>query len=106
MKEKYSIKNLCGNNAKEIYFIYKDVDSLKFNEVPNYDNYIYLLENYVKLNTGKSVNDILFDWEKRIKEQIKYYNGIKNYLKSDNKILALFEGYPVFYIEKILEKYN
>ena len=38
MKENYSIKKLSGKNAKEIYFIYKDIYSLKFNEVPNYDN--------------------------------------------------------------------
>ena len=71
MNEKYSIKNLCWNNAKELSFIYKDIDSLKFNEVPNYDNYIYLLENYVKLNTGKSVNEILFEWVKNNKRTNK-----------------------------------
>ena len=41
-----------------------------------------------------------------MKEQIKYYGWIKNYLKSDNKISALFEGYPGFFVENILEQYK
>ena len=105
MKEKYSIEKLCGNANKEISFIYRDVKNLKFNEKPNYDNYIYLLENYIKINSGKSENEIIYDWENKIIEQIKYYGGIENYIKSDKKISELFEGYPDIFVKDFLERY-
>ena len=105
MKEKYSIEKLCGNANKEISFIYRDVKNLKFNEKPNYDDYIYLLENYIKINSGKSENEIIYDWENKIIEQIKYYGGVENYIKSDKKISELFEGYPDIFVKDFLERY-
>ena len=78
---------------------------MKFNGAPNYDNYIYLLENYIKNKTGKSEDESLFDWEKKIIEQVKYYGGVEAYIKNDKEISNLFKGYPDFFIENFLEKY-
>lgn len=105
MKEKYCVKKLCGNSNKEIFFIYNDVKNLKFNETPNYDSYIYLLENYIKINTGKLESEITYDWENKIIKQIKYYGGVENYIKGDEKISELFDGYPDFFVKNFLEKY-
>ena len=109
MKEKYSFKKSCENGAKEIFFIYEAVGALKFNEVPNYDNYIYLLENYInyiKINTGKTECEIAFDWEEKIIEEVKKFGGVQNYIKYDKEISELFKGYPNFFVENLLEKYS
>ena len=106
LKEKYNLKKSNSNGAKEISFIYDAVNCLKFNELPNYDNYIYLLENYIKNKTGKSEDELLFDWEKKIIERIKYFGGAELYLKNDKEILGLFKGYPDFFTENFLERYT
>ena len=86
LKEKFSFKKLICKEAKEISFIYDSVNCLKFNESPDYDNYAYLLENCIKNQTGKSENEILFDWENKIIEQVKIFGGVENYLKNDKEI--------------------
>ena len=106
IKENYPFKNLCGIGLKEILFIYNDVNCLNFCESPNYINYIYLLENYIKAKTGKASDNILFDWDEKIINLIKSYGGIENTLKYDKEIKSLFEGYPDFYLNEILEKYE
>ena len=79
---------------------------MKFNAVPNYDNYIYLLENFIKNKTGKSEDELLFDWEQKIIEEIKSFGGVEAYLKNDKEILGLFKGYPDFFTENFLERYT
>lgn len=106
MKKIYPFKKLCGNSLKELLFIFNDANSLEFSECPNYDNYIYLMNNYLKNNERKTEKDILFDWERKIIQMIKPFEGIKNLIKQCNEeILDLFEGYPNFFIQKFLEKY-
>ena len=63
LKEDYSFKKICNKDAKELAFIFDSSNCLGFNEVPDYDNYSYLLENYIKIKTGKVENEILFDWK-------------------------------------------
>ena len=92
--------------AKEISFIYDSANCLKFNESPDYDNYAYLLENYIQNQTGKTEDELLFDWENKIIEQVKFFGGVENYLKNNKEISVLFQGYPDFFIKNFLEKYN
>ena len=106
LKEKYDFKKSTNNDVKEISFIYDSVNCLKFNAVPNYDNYIYLLENCIKNKTGKSEDELLFDWEKKIIEEIKSFGGVDAYLKNDKEISGLFKGYPDFFTENFLERYT
>ena len=106
IKENYPFKNVCGSDAKEILFIYDDANCLKFFEIPNYDHYIYLLENFISIKTGKSQNDILFDWDAKIKHLIKEYDGAENLLMCDKDIAKLFAGYPDFFVQNYLEKYS
>ena len=105
LKEDYSFKKICNKDAKELAFIFDSSNCLGFNEVPDYDNYSYLLENYIKIKTGKVENEILFDWENKIIEDIKSYDGIENYIKKSNEISNLFKGYPNFCIKYFLERY-
>ena len=79
LKEKYDFKKSNSNDAKEISFIYDSVNCLKFNGTPNYDNYIYLLENYIKNKTGKSEDELLFDLEQKIIEEIKSFGSVEAY---------------------------
>ena len=106
LKEKFSFKKFCGKNIKEVAFIFESANGLKFNETPDYDNYINLLQNYIKIKTGKEDTEILFDWEDKIIENIKYFGGIEAYLKDDKEISILFQGYPKFFIENFLGRYN
>ena len=106
IKKNYPFKKLCGIGAKEILFIFNDANCLNFCEIPNYDNYIYLMENYIKINTGKSKNDTLFDWDTKIIQLIKSFGGIDNLIKNSEEILELFQGYPDFFLKNILEKYT
>jgi hypothetical protein len=106
LKENYPFKNLCGVTAKEILFIFNDANCLNFCEAPNYNNYIYLLENYLKVKTGKTSDNILFDWDEKLINFIESSGGVKNAIKDKKEIRNLFEGYPNFYINEILEKYN
>lgn len=105
LKQNYPFKKLCGKGAKELLFIFNDANCLNFDEAPNYDNYIYLMENFIKINTGKSKDDILFDWDKKIIQLIKSFGGIDNLIKNSEEILELFKGYPNFFLKNILEKY-
>ena len=49
---------------------------------------------------------LLFDWEKKIIERIKYFGGAELYLKNDKEIYGLFKGYPDFFTENFLERYT
>ena len=106
LKEKFSFKKFCGKDIKEVAFIFESANGLKFNETPDYDNYINLLQNYIKIKTGKEDTEILFDWEDKIIENIKYFGGIEAYLKDDKEISILFQGYPKFFIENFLGRYD
>ena len=63
------------------------------------------MENYLRNIEGKTKNDILFDWERKIVAIIKPFEGIENLIKHNEEILDLFEGYPNFFIKNFLEKY-
>ncbi len=47
----------------------------------------------------KSEDKLLFNWEQKIIEQIKYFGGVEEYLNNDKEISGLFKGYPDFFIE-------
>ena len=64
------------------------------------------MENYIKNKTRKSEDELLFDWEKKIIERIKYFGGAELYLKNDKEISGLFKGYPDFFTENFLERYT
>lgn len=105
LKQLYPLKKFCGNNAKEIQFIFDGANCLQFDESPKYENYIYLLENYIKIQTGKIQDDILFDWDKKLVELVQNDNGAKNYLQDNEMIGKLFEGYPDFYVDNFIQTY-
>ena len=65
-----------------------------------------MLEIFIKNKTGKSEDELLFDREQNIIEQIKYFGGVEAYIKNDKEISNLFKGYPDFFIENFLERYT
>ena len=87
-------------------FIFESVNELKFNAIPDYDHYISLLQNYIKTKTEKEETELLFDWEEKIIEKIKYHGGIEDYIKNDKEISILFQGYPKFFVEYFLGRYD
>lgn len=105
LKTLYSPKKLCGSNTKEILFIFNDVNSLGFEEIPRYNNYIELLKNAITVKTGKNSNDIGFDWDNHINKCIKQNNGVENIMNAEKKIGDLFEGFPDFFVSYFLRKY-
>ena len=105
IKKNYPFKKICGDTAKELLFIYNDANSLNFSECPNYDNYIYLMENYLKIKLGKSAKDIPFDWDEKITKLIKPFKRVKNLIEHNEEISKLFKGYPNFFADTILENY-
>jgi hypothetical protein len=105
LKTLYSPKKLCGNNTKEILFIFNDVNSLGFEETPRYNNYIELLKNAIIVKTGKNPNDIGFDWDNYINKYIKQNNGVENLMNAEKKIRDLFEGFPNFFVTYFLREY-
>ena len=105
LKKIYPFRKICGDAAKELLFIYNDVNSLNFSEPPNYENYIYLMENYLKINSGKSQKDILFDWEEKFIKLIKPFEGVENLIEHNSEVSKLFKGYPSFLVKIILENY-
>jgi len=57
------------------------------------------MENYIKIQTGKSKNDILFDWDIKIIQLIKSFVEIDSLIKKSEEILELFKGYPEFFLK-------
>lgn len=104
LKTVYTPKILCGNDMKEVLFIFENVNNLGFCDIPNYNQYIKILDGYIMGKTKKHFNDIPFDWEEKMTE-IRKKNDNKSYLKKNNKeIYELFDGYPEFYWNYYLNK--
>lgn len=104
LKTLYTPIILCGNDMKEVLFIFENVNNLGFCDIPNYNQYIKILDGYIMEKTKKHFNDIPFDWEEKMTE-IRKKNNNKSYLKKNNKeIYELFDGYPEFYWNYYLNK--
>ena len=71
-------------------------------QIPKYNEYIDLLENYIKNETN--LDDFNFDWDIKMIGLIKKNMDIKK-IMDDIEITQLFNGYPKFFIQNYIEKY-
>ena len=86
--------------------IYKDIESLCFDEKPNYEKYKNILESEIKKIEGYNAQNKYFDWEVKIYDIYKY-PGMKNKPIYENKDLKnLFSGYPKEFIIEYCEKFK
>ena len=91
------------NEFKELKEVYKEIRTLKFEEEPNYNKYIKILNEWIKNNNQEKDNNFCLKWEKKLK---KIYMNIKSRIlkiKNDSKLKILFEGFPNKYIMDYLE---
>lgn len=86
-------KTLCQNLPYQILFIVSQINQLDINDTPNYDLYITVLYDLIRLNKKEKY---YFCWERDL---IEFYN-IKEKNKIDiikkRKFKELFEGYYNF----------
>lgn len=105
LKSIYTPKILCGNCLKEVVKIFDKINDLDFEDIPNYNEYIEILNNGLKANKNKTEKS-KFDWEKNFKKLIGKNSDIENLVQNNVLIKELFEGYPESIVIDFLRKYK
>lgn len=94
-------KHRCLNNKilfkdlpYQITFIITEINNLKNDETPNYDLYMKVLDEEIKLN--KKNKKINFCWEEKINEFNKKTKEVKISRIKEKNFKILFDGYYNF----------
>ena len=64
MKKKYIAKIMKTNEFQELKKVYKEIRTLKFEEEPNYNKYIKILNDWIKNSNQEKDNNFCLKWEK------------------------------------------
>ena len=101
-----SVDELFEGFSTEIIFIFKTIKNLSYNDIPDYDIYIQLLESLAqKAEKNKKSNENKYDWEIILKEDFSNYIKSKEKRKDYIKIAFLKRGYP-FNSQKFIKLFS
>ena len=90
-----AVEELFEGFSAEVIFIFKAIKNLSYNDIPDYDIYIKLLESLAqKAEKNKKSNENKFDWEIQLKEDFSNYIQSKAKKKDYIKLAFLKRGYP------------
>lgn len=104
LKQEYDANKLFGNDLKELLYIFNDARKLKFKEKPHYKKYIKILKGYIANQIKINQKYAFYDWENKLLYLSGKFDSAKEFAKN-GEIKNLFDGYPAFYVENILQKY-
>lgn len=91
---KITKEELFKNIPYQILFIYLHLETIKNDETPDYNLYIKVLNDLLKLNNDENIKN--FCWENKLKDILKKNSKLMKNNILNLKYRKLFEGYYIF----------
>ena len=106
MHDHFPKEELFKGFFDEIVFIFKAIKNLTYNDIPDYDIYIKLLESAIqKEEKLRGFNKSKYDWEIKLKRDFSNYCKSMTKRKDYIKIAFLKKGYP-FSLQKFVKLFS
>lgn len=106
IKKNFNILSYCGEEFKEIDFIYNDINKLAFDKKPNYSLYKNILIDLRKRKEIIGEENIKFKWEHKFYNVMREFNVNQNFVILNDTLNQVFEGFPLEISYSYISQYS